>query len=659
MADNTNTQRPTAKASTTAKAPYIPEALRTKLEAHHATLARTIREFGKRHELPPYVVTGILADLKDFLRNDYQGLNLDISGITYIGANTTREEWTQEVGDDFALVSLFYDYGRVASLVRLAGQREAAPDGIKPAIDEMLQQQLKTCGQLALYEWTRFIVEYDPDYYNEDLLRSAQASRYVDFLVYAAIKFAADAAQLLQVEPPPLVKQRQEDDQQRLIVDEVISGILSAPLQLDHLLGLHDNLEAEDQEDVTPAPITHPSAQYDRSVIVEQPQQTPTAQEIADTASTISSRILTLYQPNTATLAKPIEAKKDDLMAAEVVTRGLDGFKTSKPLPLSQIIASLGDNTAISATRVTQCLQALQIIAQDKPDKVVDTGNSNEYYSYSDRSITSLARIVLGNPKPNAQELQEVALALGFLTTLRIGHDEDREIGGSRKSGKAKTYRRRHYTQLLIIPDIWTKLNHLDQEEGDPYLTLLIHRLIPTGRRTSRVVVEDGIKQTIATPLAHLVSQEELDLARRLFKGDQGIRFYNYLKSAGHIKEPDLMAAVFDYQGQRAAAKQKAASIVEAARKKAAYANTQEEADALTHEARKQADAITRAADENIKRHKPRDRQRLYGWLQDAVDNLIIRSFQVTDARDGSTDGQCKPIKVITWETTDPDGPAE
>lgn len=646
MAEITNTQQPTAKASTTAPAPYIPEALRGRIEAHHATLARSIRAFGKRHKIPQRITAAVVADLKDFLRNDYQGLNLDVAGITYIGANTTREEWAKEVGDDFALTNLFDDYGRTATLARLAGLRADDAETLKASADKMLQQNLKTCGPLALYEWARYVTEYDPDYINGELLHKAQVARYVDFLIYAAIKFNANAAQLLQVEPPQLVQEYQEDDQRSLIVDEVISGILSAPLQLDHLLGLHDNLE-EDNQDKDKA---RPSMQYGSS-ITDQPTPTAaTAQEIAETASTIQKRILVLYQPNTATLARPIEAKKDDLMAAEVVTRGLDGFRTSKPLPLSQIIATLGENTAISATRVTQCLQALQIIAQEKPDKIVDAGNGNEYYSYSDRSITRLARLIIGTPKPNAQELREVGLALGFLTTLRIGHDEDRQIGGSKR-----TQRRRYYTQFLMVPEIWTKLNHLDQEEGDPHLTLLIHRLIPTGRRSDKQIVEDGLKQTIAQPLAHLVSQEELDLARKLFKGDQGIRFYNYLKSAGHIREPDLMGAVFDYQGQRAAARQRAASVLEAARSKAAYCNTQEEADALTHEARKQADAITRAADENIRRHKPRDRQRLYGWLQDAMDNFIIRSFQVTDAKDGTTDGQGKPIKVITWDTNEKD----
>lgn len=640
--DNNTTQQRQPKASTTAPGPYIPEALRSKIEAHHAALARKIRTFGSQHNLPQRITSGIIADLKDFLRNDYQGLNLGIADITYIGSSTTRQEWADEVGDDFALRNLFDNYGRFASLARLAQLRDETPEEFKKPAEDALVQHLRTCGPLALYEWARSLTDYDPDFINEDLLHQAQATQYVDFLVFAALRFNANAAQLQQIEPPALVKEYQQDDQRRLIVDEVISGILSAPLQFEHLLGLHDNLDQED-----------PAAQVENYPKITPPQPTTaaTAQEIAETASTIQRRVLVLYQPNTATLAKPIEAKKDDLMAAPAVTRGLDGFKTSKPLPLSQIIATLGDNTAVSATRVTQCLQALQIIAQDKPDKIVDTGDGNEYYSYSDRSITGLARIVLGTNKPNAQELQEVGLALGFLTTLRIGHDEEREIGTRRSGGKAKTFRRRHYTQILIVPDIWTKLDHLGGQEGDPHLTLLIHRLIPTGRRTSRVVVEDGLKQTIAPPLAHKVSQAEVDLARRLFKGDQGIRFYNYLKSAGHIKEPDLMAAVFDYPGQRAAARQKAASVLEEARKKAAFANTQEEADALNEEARRQADAITRAADENIKRHKPRDRQRLYGWLQDAVDNFIILRYQVSDAKDGKTDGHGKPIKVITWYT--------
>lgn len=648
MADNNTTQPTPPQASTTAPGPYIPEVLRNKIEAHHATLARKIRAYGKRHNLPQRITSGIIADLKDFLRNDYQGLNLGVADITYLGASTTQEDFNEDLGDDFALRNLFDNYGRVAALIRLANLREDTPAAFQRAAEEALTGHIKTCGPLALYEWARYLTGYDPDFINVDLLHQAQAALYVDFLVYAALQFNANAAQLQQVEPPALVKEYQQDDQRRLIVDEVISGILSAPLQLEHLLGLHDNLGKDDQEGGQEAQTAATSTQQ----ATQQPA--PTAQEIAETASTIQKRVLVLYQPNTATLAKPIEAKKDDLMAAPAVTR-TDGFKTSKPLPLSQIIATLGDDTAVSATRVTQCLQALQIIAQDKPDKVVDTGNGNEYYTYSDRSITSLARIVLGTNKPNAQELQEVGLALGFITTLRIGHDEERKIGTRKSGGTAKTFRRRHYTQILIVPDIWTKLDHLGGQEGDPHLTLLIHRLIPTGRRTNRAILEDGLKQTIVEPLAHKVSKEEVDLARRLFRGDQGIRFYNQLKSAGHKKEPDFMAAVFDYQGQQAAARQRAATLLEEARKKAAFSNTQEEADALNEEARNQADLIVKRTDDAIRKHKPRDRQRLYGWLQDAVDNFIIKRYKVTDAKDGKTDGQGKPIKIITWYTQEED----
>jgi len=237
---------------------------------------------------------------------------------------------------------------------------------------------------------------------------------------------------------------------------------------------------------------------------------------------------------------------------------------------------------------------------------------------------------------------------------LRIGHDEDHVIGRSKKTGKDITKRYRHFTQYLQVPDIRVELDQYDQQAGDPHLTLQIHRLIPTGRRSDKQVLEDGQRQTIAAPHLHRISQEELDQARRLFRGDEGIRFYNILKSTGHIKEPDFMAAVFDYQGQLAAAKQRAGQLLEAARKRAAYCNTQAEADAINSDARKQADAITRAAEDAIRKHKPRDRQRLYGWLQDALDNFIIipeegRQGLFSDAKDGSTDGRGRPIKVIAW----------
>ena len=655
MAEDKQQTTKTAQAPTTATAPYIPDALRQRMEAHHATLARDIRAFGKKYDLPADITTAIIADLKDFLRNDYQGLNLDVAGISYIGSATTPALWRQEVGDDFVLNNLFEDYGRVLMLIRLANEREDAPDALRPAISEMLQKRLNTCGPLALYEWARYATDYDPDFINEEMLEKAQATRYVDFLVYAALRFNATAADLLQVDPPRLVKDFQADDRHRLIVDEVISGILSAPLQLDHILGAHDNLEDTDDK---------PTQEEAGSGAAEQPTATATAtaQAIADTASTIQKRFVTLYQPNTATLAKPIEAKKEDLMGTEVVAslHSLHGYKTARPLPLAQIITALSDQVKISPVRVTQTLQALQVIAQDKPDKIVDMGDGNEYYVYNGYTITGVARIVLGTDQPSGPDIKEVFQALELITTIRIAHDEDHVVGKSKKTGKDITKRYRHFTKFLLVPDIRVELDRYNEQAGDPHLSLQIHRIIPTGRRSDRVVVEDGQKQTIALPRWHKVSLQELDLARKLFKGDEGVRFYNYLKSAGHIKEPDLMAAVFDYEGQRAAARHKAAQLVEAARKTAAHAETQEEADTINAEARKQADAITKAAEENIKRHKPRDRQRLYGWLQDAVDNFIItppkgKAGLFSDAKDGSTDGKGKPIKVISWESLEPE----
>lgn len=643
-------QQHPAQATTTAPGPYIPDALRQKIEAHYVKLARAIRAFGKKLALPADITTAITADLKDFLRNDYQGFNLDVAGMLYVNSSLPPSLWRQEVGDDFALNNLLTTYGHVCTLIRLAHEQEEAPEALKPAINEMLQKRLATGGPIALYEWARYQTNYDPDFINEEMLEKAQLTRYTDFLIYAALRFNATAPDLMRIEQPRPVKDYMADDRRRLLVDEIISTILAIPLNPPPGLELFriGAINWPEDEDTQPA--------QEEATETQTPPPPPPAQVIADTASTIQKRVLILYQPNTATLAKPIEAKKEDVLSKEIMAlHGLQGYKTARPKPLAQIITALSDRVQISPVRVTQTLQALQIIAQDKPDKTIDIGDGNVYYVYNGYTITSLARIVLGTDQPSGPDIKEVFQAVELITTLRIGHDEDHVVGKNKKTGKPITKRYRHFTQFLLVPDIRVELDRYNQEAGDPHLTLQIHRLIPTGRRSDQVVVEDGQRQTIAIPRYHKVNQEELDLARKLFKGDEGVRFYNYLKSAGHIKEPDLMAAVFDYEGLRAAARQKAATLLEEARKTAANALTREEADAITADAKKQADAITQAAEENIKRHRPRDRQRLYGWLQDAVDNFIIKPPKgkglFSDAKDGSTDGKGRPIKVITWES--------
>lgn len=652
MAVKNNT--PGRKATTTTGSGLsIPEGLRKRIQADFLDLSKRIRAFGAKHQLPAEITTAIVADVKDFVFNDYQGLNLKVADVTYLGYFTHQEEWDQEVGDDFALKSVFGDYGRINTLIRLASIRDYYQHpGLQALMQDTLDRKLKTSSPLHIYEWARYSVNYDPDFANDDLLLKAQVYRYIDFLVYAGVKHQANAAELQQVQLPDLVERYLPSDEVRKIIDEVIGGILSVDLQLEHILGLHEHLGIKDQEGDQEDPAQ--ASTEDQGAATEAPAEIPAeaaAKIAASTAETFNRRILKLYQPNTATLSRPIEAKKPDVMDAEVVAiRNLNGFKTARPLPLAQIITALADRVQISPARVTQTLQALQVIAQDKPDKVVDIGDSNEYYVYGQRSLKSIARVVLANDNPSGPDMLEVLRALELITTLRIGHDEDHVIGYSKKTGQPKIKRYRHYTQLLVLPDIRVELDR-DNQEKDPHITLQIHRLIPTGRRSDRVVVEDGQKQRIAQPTQHLVTLDDYDLARKLFKGEAGVRFYNYLLSAAHKREPDFIAEVFDYDGQRAAAKQKADTLLEEARKSAAKASTTEEAANITQEAQEAAKAILKAVEDGLRKHGPRDRQRLYTWLNDAVDNFLIMPYSVTNAKDGSTDGRGKPIKVISWRT--------
>lgn len=642
MANDKHTTTSSRKATTTAQALYIPDGLRKRIEADFLEQSKRIRALGKTYRLPQEVTTAIVADLKDFVFNNYQGLNLKVAGVTILGYLTSEKDW-EALGDNFALSTLFRDYGLINTLVRLANLRETSPQPLHDIIDETLQRKFQICFPLHIYEWTRYVTGYNPDFENEEQLLSAQAYRYVDFLVYAALKHQANAAELLKVQPPSLVEAHLGNDEIRKIVDEVIANILAVDLNLENILGLHKHLGIEEPQDPAPAASTDDQA-------AASPEVEAAAKIAASTAETINRRILTLYQPNTATLARPIEAKKEGLMAAEVVAiRNLAAFKSARPLPLSQIITALADRVKLSPARVTQTLQALQIIAQDKPDDIVQLHDGNEYYVYNGRNLKGLARLALGIDNPNGEEMQQIALALELVTTLRIGHDEDHIIGYNKRTKKDIIQRYRHYTQMLFIPDMRVKLNKDNQEDTNPEFALYLNRLIPTGRRSDKIIVEDGQKQRIAAPAKHLVTLGDFELARKLFKGDAGVRFYNYLLSANHKKEPDLMAEIFDYNGQRAAARQRAETLQEEARQRAAKANTKDEADKITQEAEALASAEIKAVEENIKRHIPRDRQRLYTWLNDAVDNFLIMPFSVTDAKDGSTDGRGKPIKVISW----------
>lgn len=636
--------------------PNIPPKLKKRIDAYYYQEADRLQQLFTRHDVPEEITGRVLADLADTLYNTYDGLHIQIADITILGTRDEdlEEAYKTEYSVLFApgtLSTLLHDYGILAAVVRLERQTMAADPQLQPWYRELQERKRKAGGHLVAYELAR---HYGTTPREVDRL-GAIAAKYAEFVINASVLFKATAAELLQTPVPAALSSLglPEEDLVRA-KDALISEMISVTaFTLEHL-EQHPELFGGKELDKAQA------AKYNR-VIKQEHQDTPaTADVMRATATTMADKVVTLYQSITATLSKPIEALKD---APAIIEVGRDAHNYKEPKSLNYIIATLAGSGMISPTRVLQALHGLAIVAQRKEDKILDDGR-NVFYVYNDVSLYEFTRIATGQEFPNAWEMQEIALALNLISVIRIGHDEDRIIGYTKTTDadgkeryKPKIQRYRHYTQMGNVPNYSFKINDDGKVEEAGQFVLYVHRIVKTGRRAETTIeIGDGKKKPkpipIVQPVEHLADEDELITARRLFPGEDGLRFYYMLLSQPKIKEKEAIERVFNYYGRLQEAKARGDKIIADVEAEIRQDDDLDQAAV----AAKREDALGRAVAEesreleNQRAHRSRDRQRLYKWLDLAADNKIIKTpYQVTEAKREAFSKK-KPEKVITWE---------
>lgn len=656
--------------ATTTNAPRIPATLQARIDKYYKATYRKLKTYHDRCGVPPIVTKHVLADLRALINNDYRGWHVTPDDLLILGTTADFSGFLEEGGEhNSPIFTLYNDYALFGAIRRLRRLRLQCPIELKPIIAQAQERKERCCGAVVEAELKRCVGEHLTP------IEAVQASlqSYTCFLITAAIEFKATASELGAVAVPTTCSQLLNAEQNSALAgykEELIGQLLAVSeytiQSIEEQQRRVDKRRREMMRGQTGAPSITANDDvevHDEAGSATTDQRPKTADLTAASAATndaitqateaatqnLQRKVITLYQSNTSTLSKPLEALKTAPAVIENVGTPT-AYRNAKAQPLNAIITALADKAKISPTRVTQLLQALPIIAQQHKDKLVGQTPDGNFSIYK-LPFTTIADTALGY-HANGAELRELALATDLASTLKIGNDEKRIVGYKKnKSGQrvpiVKTYR--EYTQLVNVPTIGAFIDDNGALAGPVEFTLYVHRLITTGKRTDKLIDADNQHQRIADPYSRLVTIDEIDLARQLFKSDDGIRFYNTLISCGHIKEPSFMASVFNYSGQIAAAEQQAAALADEADEKARKAKTQAEADALRADAKAAGDKLIAARRRSITANKSRDRQRLYGWLDAAVDNMLIKPYTITDATDGSKGADGKPTKVIAW----------
>lgn len=647
----------------TSHPPKIPPKLKKRIDAYYNQEAERLRELFTRHDVPEEITDRVLADLADTLYNTYDGLHVAVADIMILGTRDEdlEEAYKTEYCTLFTppiLAALFHDYSLLAAAVRLERQAMAADPQVQPWYREMQERKKIAGGPFVAYELAR---HYGTQPRVEDRL-GAIATRYGGFIINAAVLFKATATELLTMPTPDALDTLglPEDDLAK-IKDTLVSEIISvSAFTLEHLQQ-HPELFGGKE---IPKPLDEEQAKRYNKIIHQKREPAPAAdpgEVIRETATTMADKVVTFYQSITATLSKPIEALKDAPAIIEV-GRAVHNYK--EPKSLNYIIESLAGSGIISPTRVLQALYGLAIVAQRKEDKIMDDGQ-NVFYVYKNISLYEFAKIATGQDYPNVQEMQEIALALNLIGVIRIGHDEDRIVDYTKYTDadgveryKPKIQRYRHYTQMGNVPNYTYRINpDTGKVEEDGQFILYVHRIVKTGRRAETTIEIGNPKKKpkpipIVQPVSHLVDTKEMDTARHLFPGEDGLRFYNLLLSQSKIMEKEAIERVFNYYGRLQEAQARGDKIKADAEARIKADDTlDDEAVAKIRE-----DALGRAIAEEVRElknqaaHRSRDRKRLYTWYDLAAANKIIKTpYKVLEAQRAAYDYK-KPEKYIAWE---------
>lgn len=646
--------------------PTLPATLKKRIDAYYFQEADRLRDLFALYDIPAEITGRVLADLADALYNTYNGYHAKVEDVTILGmcGEDLEEAYKQQYSVLFVpqpISSLFYEYGLRGDLVRLERQAMAADPLVQPWYREMQERKKKRGGHLIAYELMR---HYGTTPREADRL-GAIAAKYAEFVITASVHFKATAAELLNTPAPAALDTLglQEDDKAK-IKDALVSEIISvSAFTLEHLEHLAPSkpLDADEAERYNKIIYKkrEPAQEQKEEGGQEQEQAKDAGDVIRATASTMANKVVTFYQSITATLSKPIEALKD---APAIIEIGKDAHNYKEPKSLNYIIESLAGSGIISPTRVLQALYGLSIMARRKEDAIMDDGR-NVFYVYRNVGLYEFTKIATGQDFPSAREMQDIALALNLISVIRIGHDEDRIVDFTKYTDengqeryKPKIQRYRHYTQMGNVPNYSYRLNtETGKYEEDGEFILYVHRIVKTGRRAETTIeIGDERKKPkpipIVQPVEHLADSQEIETARRLFPGEDGIRFYNLLLSQSKIMEREAVDRVYNYYGRLQAAIARGDKIKEEAEARIKKEDPpQAEIDAIREDALGRAIAEEKRELKNQTAHRSRDRKKLYDWYDLAAANKIIKPYKVKEAQRAAFDNR-KPEKYITWE---------
>jgi hypothetical protein len=284
----------------------------------------------------------------------------------------------------------------------------------------------------------------------------------------------------------------------------------------------------------------------------------------------------------------------------------------------------------ISETRLYQCLDAVQRIAQADGVCRFNAALGYNYFDY-ETTLAGFVKQAVGSDIESGASVSgsltaEFWAALYVLSNIYIAIDEEVIIDyikdkDNPEKKKPITQTRTAWIKVLNVPLITAPTKPKERSAYNIKLVIEVHNFVKEGR-TREFVMDGKLRRAIKHPIIHIITKEEEQMARKLFKGSaSGIRFYNTLLSCQHKKEEDLLAQVFGYQQRKS--------------------NTQTEEEFYKVSA-------------NIKKHKTRDEKRLAEMFKAAKEKGILESAERYATKDSYRPFDKKPIYIWQWKRRNP-----
>lgn len=338
-------------------------------------------------------------------------------------------------------------------------------------------------------------------------------------------------------------------------------------------------------------------------------------EEEMDTAE--RQRKIRIRNSTAVLLSKPIEGTKDkEALRLSLSLQGRESLSGIVTQRAEHLIRKDAEGFEISEAAIYRGLTAIALIAQGKPTERFKGVNGGYYYQYEPESLWEIAKKAYGGRNPKREEVKELWDSFYFLKNFYPSIDEKIIVKYFDDTKKFITEDRKAFIQVVNFPEIVTPVAPKDRRAETILLTPQIHSFFVQGRTQATIENEDAKKQRlhILQPKVQSMTQKQYDLARSLFGNkESGIRFFFTLIGCGHMKEEDLLAQVFNYEGKRLAA------------------DTKEK---------------LQKVENNIKNNKDRDRKQVAKWFEGAA----AQGFLLNQQRYWKAKGNGSSKRIWYWE---------